>query len=504
MAEIITMNKLREIIVGTAENSKEVGQLEKNGLVRKIAPRIYTSNMTDLPEKITRRNWFHLVSDLFPDAQISHRSALDHVPTSNGHLYLTRDKRGVVELPGLTLHFLNGPAPLDSDPVFFGNLRISSLERAYLENLQRTKGTGEESKTLTREELEQKIESYIRVKGEDALNKIRDNAKEIAPILGMDKEAGELNRLVSAMLGTGISKNLVSSVAKSRVLGEPVDPDRVELFESLYHELVKRDYPDYIEQNETTNAYQNFAFFEGYFSNYIEGTEFTVDEAKQIIATEMPIPARDEDSHDILGTYQIVSNRAEMAITPTSPDHFLTLLQERHAILLSARESKKPGEFKDKNNRAGNTEFVDKELMRGTLKKGFDWYSILQHPFAKAAYMMFLVSEVHPFLDGNGRIARVMMNAELSSKNLAKIIIPTVYREDYMGSIKKLTKQREGDAYIRMLQKAWTFSSQVHQQQFDQMEKFLTQRNAFLTHKEGYLKIEDEALKQRRSISRRL
>jgi hypothetical protein len=46
----------------------------------------------------------------------------------------------------------------------------------------------------------------------------------------------------------------------------------------------------------------------------------------------------------------------------------------------------------------GNTEFVDWQLVTGTLKKGFDWYQLLQHPFAKAAYMMFLISEVHPFL----------------------------------------------------------------------------------------------------------
>jgi Fic family protein len=26
--------------------------------------------------------------------------------------------------------------------------------------------------------------------------------------------------------------------------------------------------------------------------------------------------------------------------------------------------------------------------------------------------MMFLVSEVHPFTDGNGRVGRVLMNAE--------------------------------------------------------------------------------------------
>ena len=36
----------------------------------------------------------------------------------------------------------------------------------------------------------------------------------------------------------------------------------------------------------------------------------------------------------------------------------------------------------------------------------------LDDPIARAIYMMFLVSEVHPFDDGNGRMARIMMNAE--------------------------------------------------------------------------------------------
>jgi Fic family protein len=273
------------------------------------------------------------------------------------------------------------------------------------------------------------------------------------------------------------------------VLGEPIDPDRIQLFESVYEELVKKDYPDYPDQNKTIKSYQNFAFFESYFSNYIEGTEFTVEEAKQIITTATPLPTRDEESHDVLGTYQIVSNRNEMSILPSSPDHLLNLLKERHAILLSARKTKNPGEFKDKNNRAGSAEFVDMELVPGTLKKGFDWYSLLQHPFTKAAYIMFMISEVHPFLDGNGRIARVMMNAELSSKGLSKIIIPTVYREDYMGALKKLTRQRDADAYIRMLLRAWEFSSHIHNESLDSMEAYLTDCNAFLTHKESYLKI---------------
>lgn len=483
------MNRLQEIIIGTTERSPEIRKLENQGLIRKIAPRVYTSRLEEDAEKVIRRNWYRLVSDLFPDAVLSHRSALERTPTSEGFLYLTRSYKNTLTLPGLTLHFLKGPEPLEDDLIFFGNLKVSSLSRAWLENLQRTKGSGDGIKTLRREQFEEKIEAFLRVKGEASVNQVRDRARVIAPFLGMEKEFTALNQLITDLLGTGVSKNIVSPIARARVLGEPVDPDRLQLFESVYEALVRRDYPDYPEQNISTQSYQNFGFFESYFSNYIEGTEFTVEEAKQIVSSSTPLPARDEDSHDVLGTYQIVSSSYEMSIVPTTPDHLLQLLRERHAILLSARKSKNPGEFKDRNNRAGTTEFVDVELVPGTLKKGFDWYSLLQHPFAKAAYMMFLVSEVHPFLDGNGRIARVMMNAELSSKNLSKIIIPTVFREDYMGAVKKLTKQRDADAYIRMMLRAWEFSSNVHDESLDKMEGYLTACNAFLTHKEGYLRV---------------
>lgn len=484
------VSRLQEIIVGSKERSREIGKLEKRGLLRKIAPRLYTSSMEEPPEKIVRRNWYRILSDLYPEAFLSHRSALERMPTPSGHIYLTHTYTDIIKLPGLTLHFLKGPAPiLPGDEVFFGTLRASGLARAWLENLQPSRGSGEESKTLTRAALEEKIESFLRVKGEDALNKVRDTARHIAPLLGMDKELTALNSLLSALLGTGFSKNLVSDAAKARVLGEPLDPDRIELFESLYGQLATKEFPDFPEKNGTPQSFKNFAFFESYFSNYIEGTEFTLEEAKEIITTGMPMPARDEDSHDVLGTYEIVSNRTEMLLRPKTADDLLRLLRERHAVLLRARTSKKPGEFKDRNNRAGSTEFVDWQLVPGTLKKGFEWYTLLQHPFAKAAYMMFMISEVHPFLDGNGRIARVMMNVELVAASLSKIIIPTVFRDDYMGTLKKLTKQRDGEAYLKMLLRAWEFSSTVHDENLDSMEQHLIQSNAFLAPKDGYMKI---------------
>lgn len=45
-------------------------------------------------------------------------------------------------------------------------------------------------------------------------------------------------------------------------------------------------------------------------------------------------------------------------------------------------------------------------------------------PFARAVFMMFMVSEVHPLDDGNGRVACVMMNAELSANGEQRVIIP--------------------------------------------------------------------------------
>jgi hypothetical protein len=72
-----------------------------------------------------------------------------------------------------------------------------------------------------------------------------------------------------------------------------------------------------------------------------------------------------------------------------------------------------------------------------------------------------------------------MMNAELTAKGLSKIIIPTVYREDYMGALKKLTKQGEPGAYIRMLLRAYEFSATIHQEDMDTMELYLKQCDAF-------------------------
>ncbi len=482
---------LQEIIYGSPDStiSRQISKLEKEGQIKKIASRIYTSNLEDTAEHIIQRNIFSILGNQYPGAVLSHRSAFEFKPTSSGQLFVTYTYTKKVKLPGVTIRFIDGWAAIDGDTNFSGELMVSQKERAFLENLQVSRRPGPDSKTLTFPQIEEKLEQIIRINGEDELNRLRDRAREISEEIGMQKEFKKLNQMISALLTTKSSSILKSPIATARAFGIPYDPTRVELFEILFRELKQQEFKNFEEQNTTTGAYRNFAFYESYFSNYIEGTVFEIDEARKIIATQKPLPSRNEDSHDVLGTYQLVSNRREMQIVPHSKENFVEILLYRHKILLAAREDKKPGKFKDENNRAGNSYFVDKELVIGTLYKSFDYYKALKNPFAKAAYIMFVVSEVHPFLDGNGRISRVMMNAELTTAQQTKIIIPTVYREDYLGALYRLTRAKDATVFIRMLNRAQTFSNTLKGNDMEGMETILEKSDAFKESNEGVLKI---------------
>ena len=481
---------LQEIYFSSSDKkeSKLLAKLLKDGKIRKIASRIYTSNLKDLPENIIKRNLFIILGRLYPNATLSHRTAFEFAPTGNGHIYLTYIYSKKISLPGITIHLLEGMHALPDDNPFVEGLYASQKERAYLENLQISRKNGDDSKTLSREQIENKLEQYIRINGEDAVNKLRDKARELSVELDMTEEFERLNKIISALLSTKPISILSSPLAIARAFGFPYDSSRLELFNILYSALMQKDFLHYEDMNKTEAAFRNFAFYESYFSNYIEGTRFEVEEALDIIENNKPLPARNDDSHDILGTFYIVSNRTEMNITPESPEDLIKILQYRHRILMSARQNKIPGEFKDQNNYAGNTTFVDFNLVKGTLIKGFDYYDKLTIPFSKAIFMMFLISEVHPFLDGNGRIARVMMNAELTKTAESKIIIPNVFREDYMLVLRKLTRQSDPEPFINAMQKLHKFSADLHGEDLSLMHNYLYISNAFLDSNDGVLK----------------
>lgn len=476
-----SINNIQEIVMATSDKvaSARISTMLRNGVLRKIAPKIYTTAVDDDPKAVIKRNLFYILGQLYPHAVVSHRSAFELKPTDGGDIFLTYSYTKNISLPGIKVHLMAGPVGSDRDMPFIENLYISSLERRMLENLQKARVRSGVSKCLSRNFVEDNLERMLQVNGEAGLNKFRDDARQTAIELGMNEEFDTLNTIISALLLTMPSRILTSSGAIARAMGEPYDAERVRLFGTLFEALHNEVFPMIDEPNVETSAYRNFAFFESYFSNYIEGTEFEIDDARTIVETGMPLPARNADSHDVLGTFQIVASRREMRRTPSSADELIGLLQERHRIMMAARPDRNPGEFKMQNNHAGDTHFVDCTLVRGTLRKGFEFYQALEHPFARALFVMFMVSEVHPFNDGNGRISRIMLNAELTNADQSKIIIPTVFRDDYINALRRLTRKGDPSVLIRAMSRVRLFSSNLTGDDFDRTKEYLENCNAF-------------------------
>lgn len=88
---------------------------------------------------------------------------------------------------------------------------------------------------------------------------------------------------MGALLGTHESKKLRSHQAIARAAGRPYDPARLELFDALFSRLRTETFPELPDTATAGLARENFAFFEAYFSNYIEGTTFLVSEAEEIV-----------------------------------------------------------------------------------------------------------------------------------------------------------------------------------------------------------------------------
>jgi hypothetical protein len=474
------LDALPEVFLSTDALSSQVSRAVAKGQIRQLGPRLYTHNLTDAPEAIVRRNTWPIIAAYTPGALIADRTALENAPASDGSVFIVSERRRDILLPGLWIRPRSGPPALDDDRPFIGGLRLSSLARAYLDNMAPSRRrAGAVSRTLSRAELERRLDDMIRRMGTASVNSLRDDARRIAPLIGGEEAFAALDKLLGALLGTRDEK-LVSGRARARRTGKPYDPDRIALFERLHHELRSTALPSRPATTRTTEATASLTFFEAYFSNFIEGTEFEVAEAADIVFRNVIPRDRPEDAHDVVGTWRIVSDPVEMARTLTDADALIATIKKRHAILMEARRDKLPGAFKQASNRAGQTVFVAPDHIEGTLARGFEFYPSLDTALARAIFMMFLVSEVHPFAHGNGRIARIMMNAELAAAGEERIIIPTIFRSNYLSSLKALSLSQNPIPLVRTLDFAHKWVGALPWADLASSQAALTRTNAFM------------------------
>ena len=475
------LDEMPEAFVSDATITRAVSHRVKVGKLRKLASRLYTRNLTDPPEVVVKRNLWHIVAAYFPGALIVDRTALENALAGDGSICVVSEAGRNIQLPGHTLRPRRGLAPLPSDRPFVAGLFLSSAARAYIENMHPSRARdGLVARTLSRREIEERLDTLIRRSGEEAASRLRKEIQAVGKALNREEEAADLDALIGSLLGTRDSE-LSAPAAIARQRGRPYDPDRIVLFQSLHAALRNHLPPARTAMNRGPEGNATLAFYDAYFSNFIEGTEFTVEEAADIVFRGVIPGERPRDAHDVLGTWRIVSDLQEMARTPQDSEALFDLIRTRHAAMMGSRPDIRPGEFKQTGNRAGSTVFVAPDLVVGTLEQGLAFIHSLETPLQRAVFIKFLISEVHPFVDGNGRVARIMMNAELVAADEERIVIPTVFRDNYLSALRALSQSGWPEPLIRVLDYAQRWTAAVDWRSVEETRKGLENCNAFLS-----------------------
>lgn len=471
---------------GALEHATEVtqdrlGRLARTGRALRLARGLYAVGATLPPEQVVQHHLYDIIAAVLPQGVICGRSALSGGRPVDGFIYIAHpdpSRMAPLRLPGCAVVPVVGPGPLPGDMEMPAGLFMAGSARSLIENTD-MRGRRAKHRAGTRA-VEDRIDDLARVGGAGQVRTALEQLDVVAGSFDPSAVATVRERL-AAVLGT-FTSNLVPSSHRlaARLSGVPFDGHRINILTNLIEYLDARP-PRPCPAFPPSSRWEWLAFFEAYFSNYIEGTIFAVEEAR-LIAVEGVIPAeRPSDAHDVSATYKLAIDLADRVWVPRSGDDLIEILRSRHSLLMAARPDKRPGEFKTKPNYAGGYQFVDPALVEGTLSRGFETLNRLRDPFSRAVVMMVLVTECHPFDDGNGRVARLTSNAELSAAGEVRIVIPNVYRNDYLAGLTGMSNQAgRGEALVAVLEFAQRWTAAVDWSNYDTTDKTLIACNAYL------------------------
>lgn len=179
-------------------------------------------------------------------------------------------------------------------------------------------------------------------------------------------------------------------------------------------------------------------------SSRIEGTQTNIEDAFKD-ADDLDPEERDDWSE--VQNYINAVNFAISALDTLPLSN--RLLRQTHEILLTGvrGEHKQPGEFRLSQNWIGvslkNATFIPPhhdhvpDLM-SDLEKFLHAEDLFVHPLIRIAIGHYQFETIHPFLDGNGRLGRLMISLYLASTGLLEK--PALYLSDYF--------ERNKTAYI--------------------------------------------------------
>ena len=174
-----------------------------------------------------------------------------------------------------------------------------------------------------------------------------------------------------------------------------------------------------------------------YHSNAIEGNTLTLQETKLVLEEGLTIGGKSLREHlEASNNAKAFDRMEELAKKKRSIDHII--IQEIHEIVTRGI-LEDAGRYRTRNVR-----------ITGALKSSPDWSKIVKlmdeliekvaeskaHPLETASLLHHRFVEIHPFSDGNGRVARLLTNLYLIARDYPPVVLKKEDRGKYYKSLR--------------------------------------------------------------------